>query len=202
MKDRYVLDTNVLIAASAVSSSLYPHPQHADTTPPEDEMRQRILSWLQVFERSDARLVLDAAGEIEKEYQHKLGFNDYGLQVIRHKWENNLVDVVIVDYDADGNGIVPQPLDETVHDLADRKMVAAAIAALSLPGTSAVAFAGDTDWHDWEEQLTLTGLTLEPIIEAWSRAKHKEKVLRQNHGRRHDHHHENDHKTEQEKQHD
>ncbi|MDP1932619.1 MAG: hypothetical protein Q8L60_14290 [Gammaproteobacteria bacterium] len=198
MKDRYVLDTNVLIAASAVSSSPYPHPQHTDTTPPEDEMRQRILSWLQEFERSDARLVLDAAGEIEKEYHHKLGFNDYGLQVIRHKWESDLVDIVTVDYDADGNGIVPQPLDGTVHDLADRKMVAAAVAALSLPGTSAVAFAGDTDWHDWEHELKLTGLTLEPIIEEWSRSKHKEKVLRQHHGR-HTHH---EHTTDQEKQHD
>ena len=76
-------------------------------------------------------------------------------------------------------GIVPQPLDETVHDLADRKMVAAAIAALQLPGSSAVAFAGDTDWYDWEAALLQTGLTLEPIIETWSRAKYAEKALRQ-----------------------
>lgn len=187
MKNRYVVDTNVLLAASALSDSPLPlpHPQHADVTPLENDLRQQILQWVQAFAESDAHLVLDQAGEIEKEYHHKLGYNDYGLQVVRDKREKGNVDRVLVEYDADGNGLVPQPLDETVHDLADRKMVAAAIAALSLPGTSAVAFAGDTDWHDWEPQLIQTGLTLEPLVEEWSRAKHAEKLRRHNHGHPH-----------------
>lgn len=195
MKSRYVVDTNVLIAASAVSDSPLPHPQHADVTPLENDLRQHILQWVQAFADSDAHLVLDEAGEIEKEYHHKLGYNDYGLQVVRRKRDNGQVDLVAVEYDADGNGVVPQPLDETVHDLADRKMVAAAIASLSLPGTSAVAFAGDTDWHDWEPQLIQTGLTLEPLVEKWSRAKHVEKQRRQIHGHPHkdSHNQENQH---------
>lgn len=204
MRDRYVVDTNVLLAASAVSVTPLPHPQHADVTPPENDLRARILQWVQAFAESDAHLVLDEAGEIEKEYHHKLGYNDYGLQVVRDKRESGKVDRVLVEYDTDGNGIVPQPLDETVHDLADRKMVAAAIAALSLPGTSAVAFAGDTDWHDWEPQLIQTGLTLEPIIEKWSRARHAEKLQRHNHGHPHSHSHGDSHGNlhDQDKRHD
>ncbi len=83
-----------------------------------------------------------------------------------------------MDYDHDGAGILPQPLDEVVHDLADRKMVAAALQALNLPGSSAIVFAGDTDWHDWESELSRTGLTLLPLLPDWSRTRHTEKQKR------------------------
>jgi hypothetical protein len=45
-------------------------------------------------------------------------------------------------------------------------------------GEGCVAFAGDTDWHDWEAELARHNVLLEPIIEAWSRQKHAEKKLR------------------------
>ncbi len=182
MKDRYVIDTNVLIAASAAMAMrsgkpLLPH--HQEVTPQDAGQLEKVLDWLIAFAQSDSRLVLDNAGQINVEYHHKLDFYDYGIQVVMLKLSRDQIDRVNVDYDADGNGIVPQPLDETVHDLADRKMVAAAIAALQLPGSSAVAFAGDTDWYDWETALLQTGLTLEPIIEKWSRSKYAEKTYRQ-----------------------
>ncbi|MDO8270357.1 MAG: hypothetical protein Q7U82_00350 [Gammaproteobacteria bacterium] len=182
MKDRYVIDTNVLIAASAAMATrsgkpLLPH--HREVTPQDAAQLEKVLDWLIAFEQSESRLVLDNAGQINVEYHHKLDFYDYGIQVVMLKLSREQIDRVNVEYDADGNGIVPQPLDETVHDLADRKMVAAAIAALQLPGSSAVAFAGDTDWYDWETALLQTGLTLEPIIETWSRAKYAEKTSRQ-----------------------
>ena len=81
---------------------------------------------------------------------------------------------------ADGNGeaILPASLAQVVHDGADRKMVAAALASHAQFGEGCVAFAGDTDWHDWEDALAEHAVLLEPIIEAWSRAKHAAKQQR------------------------
>jgi len=149
---RYLIDTNVLIAASAAM----------------------------------ARLVLDVAGAINIEYHHKLDFHDYGIEVVMAKLYRDEVDRVQVDYDQDGAGILPQPLDEVVHDLADRKMVAAALQALNLPGSSAIVFAGDTDWHDWETELTRTGLSLLPLLPDWSRTRHAEKQKRTHKRQAHD----------------
>lgn len=179
--DRYVVDTNVLIAASAAMArqrgeTLLPH--HLEVTPADPALQARVLAWLEGFAASSARLVLDSAGAINIEYHRKLDFHDYGIQVLMWKLSRDEVDRVQIDFDADGSGIVPQPLDEVVQDLADRKMVAAALQALSLPGTSAIAFAGDTDWHDWEPDLTRTGLTLLPLIPDWSRVRHAEKLQR------------------------
>ena len=180
-RDRYLVDTNVLIAASAAMArqrgeTLLPH--HLEVTPDDPALQARVLTWLEGFAASPAHLVLDTAGTINIEYHRKLDFHDYGIQVLMWKLSRDEVDRVEIDFDADGSGIVPQPLNAVVHDLADRKMVAAALQALSLPGTSAIAFAGDTDWHDWESELTRTGLTLLPLIPDWSRARHAEKLQR------------------------
>lgn len=175
MKQRYVVDTNVLILASVVNPVM---PKDIDTTPEDPVLQFRVWQWLVEFENSPARLVLDSAGKIKEEYDNKLGFNDYGIQVVIHKWSTLAVDNVDIQYDADGHAILQPPLDSVVHDLADRKMVAAALEAMKHYGESAIAFAGDTDWHDWEQALIRAGLSLEPIIEDWSRAKHTEKANR------------------------
>jgi predicted nucleic acid-binding protein len=164
---RYVVDTNVLIAASAADPIT---PKDIDATPQEPELRLQVWEWLNEFQFSDAHLVLDGTLKIEAEYSNKLGFNDFGRQVVQHKWDYCAVDLVDVQYDADGHGMLPATLAPTIHDTADRKMVAAA-----LESKAPVAFAGDTDWHDWETVLRQHGVTLEPIIETWSRAKWKEK---------------------------
>ncbi len=186
---RYLVDTNVLIAASAAmarrrGTTLLPH--HREVSPPDPALQEQVLCWLEGFAASPAHLVLDVAGAINIEYHHKLDFHDYGIEVVMAKLYRDEVDRVQVDYDHDGAGILPQPLDEVVHDLADRKMVAAALQALNLPGSSAIVFAGDTDWHDWETELTRTGLTLLPLLPDWSRTRHAEKQKRTHKRQAHD----------------
>jgi hypothetical protein len=175
MRDRYVVDTNVLIAASAADPL---HPKDIDATPSDPELRRQVWEWLRQFRESSARLVLDQQQEIYKEYRNKLNGNDYGLQVVIHKLSTCATDIVSVAYDADGNARVPAPLEAVVHDLADRKLVAACLESLRLHQPCLIAFAGDTDWHDWEAALRAYGVELEPIIEAWSRQRHAEKQHR------------------------
>lgn len=175
MRPRYVVDTNVLIAASAADPL---RSRKIDATPDDPALRMEVWRWLCRFDEGDFRLVLDDAGRIYDEYCNRLGFDDYGRQVVINKWSTAAVDDVHVEYDGDGEGVLPAPLAQVVHDGADRKMVAAALASHALFGEGCVAFAGDTDWHGWEESLIAHNLILEPIIEAWSRAKYAEKQLR------------------------
>jgi hypothetical protein len=175
MRPRYVVDTNVLIAASAAD----PHdPADIDATPPDPELRMQVWRWLSDFQQSDSRLVLDIEGKIYSEYGNKLDYNDYGIQVVMHKWSKAAVDDVFVEYDVNGDGILPVSLEPVVHDLADRKIVAAALRSHSDFGEGCVAFAGDTDWHGWETELLAHQLILEPIIETWSRQKYADKENR------------------------
>ena len=107
MKDRYVIDTNVLIAASAAMAMrsgkpLLPH--HQEVTPQDAGQLEKVLDWLIAFAQSDSRLVLDNAGQINVEYHRKLDFYDYGIQVVMLKLSRDQIDRVNVDYDADGNG--------------------------------------------------------------------------------------------------
>jgi len=175
MKDRYVVDTNVLIAASAADPT---HPKDIDATPDEPMLRQQIWAWLDKFEQSETRMVLDSDMEIFGEYNNKLGFNDFGIQVVQSKFSTAQVDYVDVKYDENGSGILPAELSPTIHDEADKKMVAAALDSHRQFGEGCVAFAGDTDWHDWEDALSGHNVILEPIVEEWSRAKHAEKKRR------------------------
>jgi predicted nucleic acid-binding protein len=175
MKDRYVIDTNVLIAASAADPG---SPSDIDATPDDPSLRLKVLEWLSDFHESTSRLILDSELKIFSEYNNKLGHADFGIQVVMSKWSQDAVDSVNVVYDSDGNGVLPESLMRVIHDLADRKMVAASLASHADFGEGCVAFAGDTDWHDWERELAEHDVLLEPIIEDWSRAKHAEKKLK------------------------
>jgi hypothetical protein len=175
MRPRYVIDTNVLIAASAADPSDL---AGIDATPRDPALRLQVWQWLSDFEQSKSRLVLDYNGEIYSEYRNKLGFNDYGTQVVMHKWSTAAVDDVLVEYDVNGDGVLPVALEPVVHDRADRKIVAAALRSHSDFGEGCIAFAGDTDWHGWETELLAHQLILEPIIEEWSRLKYAEKENR------------------------
>lgn len=175
MRDRYIVDTNVLIAASAADPT---HPKDIDATPSDPKLRMRVWQWLSDFQGSTSRMVLDSANGIYDEYNKKLGFNDFGIQVVMHKWSTAAVDNVDVTYDEHGHGILQPPLHVVIHDDADKKMVAAALDSHRRYGEGCVAFAGDTDWHDWEGDLLASSVLLEPIIEDWSRQKHAEKQAR------------------------
>jgi hypothetical protein len=172
LKARYVVDTNVLIAASSADpASSVAH----DATPTDPALRQRVWKWLDEFERSTNCLVMDMACRIDEEYRNKLGFNDFGLQVLISKYSNWHINMVDVQYDSDGYAILEAGLATTVADRSDRKMVAAALEALRTTGECAVANASDTDWYDWETALKAVGLDVEQIIPEWSKAKWIEK---------------------------
>lgn len=175
MRDRYVVDTNVLIAASAADPV---GQRDIDATPADPALRRQVWDWLSAFEQTTTRMILDSTGKIYDEYCGNLDFGDYGRAVVIHKWSTGAVDNVAVDYDADGHGILPDALNPVVHDLSDRKMVASALLAHVQFGEGCIAFAGDTDWHDWETDLQGHNVLLEPIIEEWSRQKHAEKQAR------------------------
>jgi hypothetical protein len=175
MSPRYVVDTNVLIAASAADPT---SPKDIDATPTDPRLRAKVWRWLDAFQASDSRLVLDCGNEIRKEYDNKLGFNDFGIQVVVRKWDTSAVDVVDLEPADQGYRVLPVEVTQKMHDLADHKMAAAAYVAENTLGACPIAFAGDTDWHGWEPVLSAHGITLEPIIESWSRAKYHEKLTR------------------------
>lgn len=175
MKQRYIVDTNVLIAASAGDPS---NIRGIDATPEDPGQRKIVWEWVNRFIESESNMVLDKGLKIYDEYINKLTFNDYGIQAVMRKWDKAQVDNVDIGYDENGNGKIPETLESVVHDLADRKMVAAAIASKTLYDEGCIAFAGDTDWHEWENDLLGHEILLEPIIEDWSRAKFREKQAR------------------------
>jgi hypothetical protein len=175
MRERYVIDTNVLIAASAADPI---HPKDIDATPVDPALRLRVWQWLSDFQSSSSRLVMDLENGIYDEYNNKLGFNDFGIQVVMYKWSTASVDQVEVAYDEHGHGVLLPPLLAVIHDFADKKMVAAALDSHIRFGEGCIAFSGDTDWHDWEADLLDNSVLLEPIIEDWSRQKHAEKQSR------------------------
>ena len=171
MKERYVVDTNVLIAASVADPQ---DPKDIDATPEDSCLRLKIFHWLDEFRASPSHLVLDAQ-KIYKEYRNKLNDQDFGIKVVMHKWDTCAVDDVSVEYDANGHGCLPGTLAPTIHDREDRKMVAACLAALAIHGPCVIAFASDSDWIGWERILHQHGVELEPIIEDWVRQKYDEK---------------------------
>ncbi|MCY1705409.1 hypothetical protein [Pannonibacter sp. SL95] len=175
MRNRYVIDTNILIAASAADPI---HPADISATPSDPALRHEVWQWLDTFEQSNSRLVLDSEQHIYDEYCKKLKHSDFGIQVVISKWSKVAVDLVSVAYDENGHGVLPAELVPIIHDLADRKIVAAALASHEEFGEGCIAFAGDTDWHDWEQALLVQNVATEPVIEAWSRKKHAEKQAR------------------------
>lgn len=172
MRTRYVIDTNVLIAASAVDPASV---AARFATPDDPELRHRVHAWLTALQQSPTRMVLDGDQKILEEYEGSLGFNDYGRQVVIDKMSTSAVDWVEVLYDDDGSGYLDEPLAGIVHDRSDRKMVAAAVAAIETYGECALANASDTDWYDWEEALIEAGVFVEQIIGEWSRQKWRDK---------------------------
>jgi hypothetical protein len=161
--DDHVIDTNVLLVASAA----HPFSPFSDThVPPEH--RERVLDWLVAFRSSlDRLLVLDRTMRIYEEYRHKLTDQDLGLQIIHQRLLD--AEFVDIDLDEDGHGRVPAPLARL--DRADRKFAAAALAA-TRPTT--VVNCADPDWMEVAEGCAAVGLRVEELLEAWLRER-KEK---------------------------
>lgn len=170
MAEARVIDTNVLLVASAADEG---SPLRADATPVQEAaLRQQVLDWLQDFEADPGRhVVLDWDWKILGEYGHRLSEQDYGWLALMHKKDKNEVVWVGLDLDADGNALLPPELARAVTDLADRKMVAAALQAIRLGHACQLTNACDSDWLDCTAALDRAGLKVEQLIEDWLRAK-------------------------------
>ena len=69
----------------------------------------------------------------------------------------------------------PPELAEAVTDLADRKMVAAALAALDAGNATRITNAADTDWIDCQQALHAVGLEMENLLPDWLQTRWRQK---------------------------
>lgn len=177
MADTRVVDTNVLIVASAADDG---SPFKPESTPVEEaNLRQQVLDWLVAFEADPHRLVvLDYDWNLCGEYTNKLGEQDYGWLAIMAKRDRDEVAWVGIKLDDDGHGVVPRKMAGVVTDLADRKIVAAALAAKADRHSCKLVNACDTDWLDYASILDEFGVEAEHIIEGWLRKKWHQKQQR------------------------
>lgn len=142
-------------------------------------MREKVLAWLQEFEcDSDRHAVLDWDWHICGEYQNKLTEQDYGWLALMSKKDRNEVIWVGLEMDADGHAVLNAELATAVTDLADRKMVAAALASITEGHTCKLTNACDTDWLDCKGHLHAAGLEVEHLLEDWLQAKWNAKHLK------------------------
>jgi hypothetical protein len=154
----HVVDTNVLLVASAA----HPYAPSHETHVPVEE-RLQVLDWLMAFREDDGRrLVLDDTFAIYEEYRNKLNEQDVGLQVIHAKMQAHRT--AAITWDADGAAIVPADLQ--VCDPSDRKFLAAALTDTN--GISIVN-ATDSDWIEIEDALKAAGVVVDHVIEPWLR---------------------------------
>ncbi len=177
MAEARVVDTNVLIVASAADEGSPFQP--ADTPVQEEALRQRVLDWLIDFELDAERhAVMDWNWLICGEYlnpkspkKEKLSEQDYGWLVMMAKKDRNEVVWIGLETDQDGYAVLPDSLAPAVTDLADRKMVAAVLAASNEGHACKLVNACDTDWLDCADALATHGVAVEHLIEPWLKAK-------------------------------
>ena len=173
----YLVDTNVMLAASAVSELSN---QAVRAMPQEIELREMIYEWLADFDQSDQRIVLDEEGLVRDEYERNMPFNlreqEYGMQVLQSKLDRNLADYVPIDaLEANGEHIaVLDPAHEVlVIDREDRKWVACALAAQILfDQVPPIVYGAETDWFMAEDQLKEIGLCFKRLLpDGWYTAR-------------------------------
>lgn len=165
----FLVDTNVLLAASAVSSL---SSAAVRAMPREIELREMIYEWLVIFDQSDDRIVLDDVGLVLAEYERNMPYNwqeqEYGMYVLQNKIDHMQVDHVPIDT-LEGNGehiAVLNPAHEAiVTDREDRKWVACALSALILFDESPpIVYGAETDWHIARQHLEDIGIFVQPLL--------------------------------------
>ncbi|MBF0163694.1 MAG: hypothetical protein HQM01_04145 [Magnetococcales bacterium] len=173
MVDARVVDTNVLIVASAADDG---SPFRPEATPVEEaHLRQRVLEWLIGFENDKQNHIVLDGGLILDEYGNKLTEQDYGLLVVLKKINQGHVIWVQIHKDLDGHAVLPVALDCAMTDRADRKMVAGVLAAQRDSNVlrCMLTNACDTDWLECAEALKGHGVEVEHLLEEWLQAKWK-----------------------------
>lgn len=168
----YLVDTNVMLAASAVFDLLSNLASEAE---PEDaDLRELVYKWLRNFEMEEQVIVLDEERLIRDEYERNMRFNrrmqdqEYGLQVLQAKLDRGLVEYVPVDA-IEGNGekiaILSDELTAIVTDREDRKWVAAARSAFLLfTSHSPIVYAAESDWYGIETDLAPHNIVFERLL--------------------------------------
>jgi len=174
MPESRVVDTNVLIVASAAHTTS-PFPE--DETPvSEAVLREQVLAWMEAFENDPERhAVMDWDWHICTEYQNKLTEQDYGWLALMHKRDKNEVVWVGIEVDEHGHAVLPPALAAGVTDLADRKMVASAMAVGDEVRPCKLTNACDTDWLDCIAALKAADVEAEHLLEDWLQKKWVEK---------------------------
>jgi hypothetical protein len=165
----FLVDTNVMLAASAISELSN---VAARAMPREIELRELVYEWLVEFDQSDDRMVLDDVGLVRDEYERNLPHNwreqEYGLRVLQSKIDRMQVDdVPIESLEANGEHIaVLDPAHEAVvTDREDRKWVACALSAKILFDESPpIVYGAETDWHIARAQLEAIGISFRPLL--------------------------------------
>lgn len=165
----YLVDTNVMLAASAVSELSN---QAVRAMPQEIELREMIYEWLADFDQSDRRIVLDEEGLVRAEYERNMPFNareqEYGMFVLQSKIDRMQVDEVPIDsLEANGEHIaVLDPAHAAlVTDREDRKWVACALAAQILfDQVPPIVYGAETDWFIAEAKLNAIGLCFQRLL--------------------------------------
>lgn len=161
----YLVDTNVMLAASATieSSNLVNR-----AMPLEVELREQVFNWLSDFEISASQILLDEEGLVRAEYERNMPFNmhaqEYGLQVLQNKIDRNLAEYVPIKT-VEGNGehiaVLAPEHEAIVTDREDRKWVACALAAQEyLCETAPLVYGAETDWYIAEQALCAIGMEL------------------------------------------
>lgn len=165
----YLVDTNVMLAASAVSELSN---QAVRAMPQEIELREIIYEWLADFDQSDRRIVLDEEGLVRDEYERNMPFNlreqEYGMQVLQYKLDRNLAYYVPINsLEANGEhiAVLDPALEALVTDREDRKWVACALAAQILfEQVPPIVYGAETDWFIAEAQLREIGLCFQRLL--------------------------------------
>jgi hypothetical protein len=165
----YLIDTNVMLAASAVGAL---SKVAVRAMPQEIELRELVYQWLKDFDLSDRMIVLDEDGLIRHEYERNISFNyqeqEYGMQVLQNKLDVNLVRYVPIDtLRANGEHVaVLEPDHEVlVPDREDRKWVASALAVRMLHERLApIVYGAETDWFIAEEELSKLGISFVRLL--------------------------------------
>lgn len=168
----FLVDTNVMLAASAVYDNLSWLVN--DAMPKESELRQLVYQWLNEFDISDHVILMDEEGLILDEYERNMRFNrdmqaqEYGLKVLQYKQDRCLVEYVPIDVlEANGEriAILSDELTSIVTDREDRKWVAAAQSANILFGvTSAIVYGAESDWYQIESALNPHGIAFHRLL--------------------------------------
>lgn len=169
----YLVDTNVMLAASAVNelSNLA-----VRAMPQEVELREQVFSWLSEFEATMDEILLDEEGLVRAEYERNMPFNmhgqEYGMQVLQNKIDRNLAQYVPIEtLEANGEHIAVLAPEHAaiVTDREDRKWVACALAALEyLDETAPVVYGAETDWYVAEQALRAIGMDFRRLLpEGW-----------------------------------